>query len=182
MFFNLILKLKCIYMAKYLCFVLIIHTLVIETDSNNPKKNTIMKRITATLLALLCMISFSYAQRKKPGKLDRKTYEVEMLIVGKKKATIDEFKFVSGTFQCKLMTDDEFRASPYDATVDSSTSPPTITYTCTAKNAKDDQFTFTGTVKGDDIEGTADLVDKKGKAKKSYTYTGVTKGKKQTKE
>lgn len=139
-----------------------------------------MKRIIVTFLAMLVVVNFGYAQaKKKGGKLDRRTFVVEMLIKGKKKADIDEFKFINGTFQCKTMTDDEFRAGPYDATVDSSTSPPTITYTCTVKNTKDDEFTFTGTVKGDDIEGTADLVDKKGKTKKSYTYTGYTKGKKQ---
>ncbi len=40
-----------------------------------------------------------------------------------------------------------------------------------------DVLTWQGTITGETIEGTADLVDAKGKKKWSYTFTGTLKKK-----
>ena len=140
-----------------------------------------MKKTIVTLLSLLLFINFGYSQsKKKSGKLDRKTYTCDVTPDGKKKATpvSDELKFTGGTFQCKTLIDEGFKASEYDVTVDSSASPPSVTFTCNAKDDKDNVYIWTGTVSGDNIEGTGTLVTKKGKTKKSCTFSGMLKGKK----
>ena len=140
-----------------------------------------MKKTIITLLSLLLFVSFGNAQsKKKSGKLDRKSYTCDVTPDGKKKAepVKDELKFSGGTFQCKTLTDEGFKASEYDATVDSSASPPSYSFTCNAKDDKDDTYTWTGTVTGDDIQGTGVLTNKKGKTKKSCTFSGTLKGKK----
>jgi hypothetical protein len=138
-----------------------------------------MKKLLITIFSLLFIVSFSLAQsKKKSGKLDRKTYTCDVTQDGKKKSNPDELKFSGGVFQCKTLLDDDFKASEYETTTDSSASPPVITFTCEAKNEKEDVYTWTGTVTGDDIQGTATLVSKKGKTKKSFTYSGTLKGKK----
>lgn len=140
-----------------------------------------MKKIIVSLLGFLLIINLSYAQsKKKSGKLDRKSYTCQVIL--KKKSAVDELKFAGGTFQCKTLLDEGFKASEYETTVDSSASPPTITFTCEAKDDKENVFTWTGTVTGDDLEGTATLTDKKGKTKKSYSFNGTLKGKKPKKE
>jgi hypothetical protein len=143
-----------------------------------------MKKIIFTLLGLMLVVGFSFGQAKKPhkGKLDRKTYEIEVLPDGKKKATIDELKFVSGSLDSKMMTDDGFKAAPYDASVDSSATPPEISFSCTASDDKEGTYEWTGKVTGDDIEGSGKLTTKKGKTKKSFTFSGTLKGKKQPKQ
>jgi hypothetical protein len=143
-----------------------------------------MKKMIVTLLGFLLIINLGYAQsKKKSGNLDRKTYACDVTPDGKKKAKAvpDELKFSGGTFQCKLLLGENFKVSEYDATVDSSTSPPTITFTCEAKDEKENVFIWTGKVTGDDIEGTATLTNKKGKTEKSFSFSGTLKGKKSKK-
>jgi len=138
-----------------------------------------MRKIIATLLGIMLILNFTYAQsKKKSGKLDKKTYVCEVLPDGKKKANIDELKFVSGTFQSKDMTDDGFKAAEYETTIDSSGAQRIISFTCTAKDDKEGTYEWTGKVTGDEIEGTGKLTSAKGKTKKSFSFTGSLKGKK----
>lgn len=143
-----------------------------------------MKNTLYVLLGFALMLNVSQAQsKKKSGKLDRKTFTCQVLPDAKKPKPIpDELKFSGGTFSCKTMTDDGFKATEYDVTFDSTTSPPTCTFTCDAKNDKEDVYSWTGKITGDDIDGTATLVTKKGKTKKSFSFTGTLKGKKPKKE
>jgi hypothetical protein len=141
-----------------------------------------MKKVIVTLLSFLLIVNFSHAQaKKKGGKLDRKTYVCEFILTGKKKAEGDEVKFSGGTMVCKMMQDDGFKATAYESSVDSSSAPPVISFSMEAKDDKENTFKWEGKVTGDDIEGTAIITDKKGKVKKSYSFDGVIKGKKEPK-
>ncbi|MGP8214290.1 MAG: hypothetical protein ACLQQ4_01870 [Bacteroidia bacterium] len=138
-----------------------------------------MKKTIVTLLGFLMVMNFSYGQaKKKSGKLDKKTYTCVITPAGKKKSLPDEIKFSGGIFQCKELTDAGFKPSEYEATVDTVAFPHETSFTCEAKDDKDNTFTWEGKVTGDDIEGSATLTDKKGKTKKSLTFTGTLKGKK----
>ena len=140
-----------------------------------------MKKGIVLLIGLILMIGFANAQSKKGKgrKLDKKTYVCDFLQSGGKDAFQDELKFVNGQFLCGIMQDDGFRATEYEATIDSAGGDaPTITFTCSAKNDKGDEYLWTGKVTGDDMTGTGCLVNKKGKTKKSYTFSGTLKLKK----
>jgi hypothetical protein len=144
-----------------------------------------MKKVVVALLGFLLLVSFASAQTKKKvtkGKLDKKAYVCTFLQGGGKDAFQDELKFTAGTFLCGIMTEDGFKAAAYDCIVDSSGDTPTITFTCEIKNAKEDVYSWSGTITGDDITGNASLANKKGKIKKTYTFNGTLKGKKQPSE
>ena len=145
-----------------------------------------MKKIVKLSLALVLIASVSFAQSKKPtsGPLDKKTFTVDITIDGKKKAepTKDELKFDKGKFNCKLFAEEGFiKPEVYEASYDSSAKPVTCSITVEAKDESGKTFKWDGTITfGDEvaIEGTAAIIDKKGKQKKSWTYTGALKGKK----
>ena len=130
------------------------------------------------LLAFIFVAGVAYGQAKK-GPLDKKIYTCEVTQDGKKKATPvkDDLKFATGKFNCKTMTEEGYKTAAYEAEVDSSSTPPTYTFRCESADGED-SFTWEGTIDGEgNISGTA-TITKKGKTKKSFTYTGSQKGKK----
>ncbi len=138
----------------------------------------------------LCLLAFTtstFAQKKKaPDKiLGNKIYVIELTAQGGKKAAEpekDELSFKADKFASKMMqTDFEFEPALYTVTVDSSNmieGKPTISFESEGKNGADEPIKWTGTVTGDEIEGTAVWTNKKGKVKKEYTFSGTQKGKK----
>lgn len=140
-----------------------------------------MKKLVQVGITLALMVNVAFAQSKKvpPGPLDKKTYTCEVTEDGKKKPETvkDDLKFATGKFSCKLLLEEGFKATPYEASTDSTEKPYVTTFTVTAEGEKEMVYTWEGTITEDGIEGTATLT-KKGKTKKSYTYTGTQKGKK----
>ena len=141
-----------------------------------------MKKTIQLSIALSLMLSVAVAQSKKVvGPLDKKVYACDITEEGKKKApepVKDELKFTGGKFQCKLLLDEGYQATIYEATIDSSTTPYTTSFTAEAKGEKEgDYFKWDGTITEEAVEGTA-AIFKKGKQKKSFVYSGTLKGKK----
>lgn len=63
------------------------------------------------------------------------------------------------------------------ASADSSTANKVINWTTECVNDIKETLTWTATITGEEIEGTAILVDKKGKSRQNYTFTGKLKQK-----
>lgn len=149
-----------------------------------------MKNALQLAAAIILLVNVTVAQSTKvpPGPLDKKVFSVETTEENKKKAEPfkDDLKFDKGKFSCKKMNEEGFmKPSPYEATYDSSATPITCSFTVDAKDDSDNTFKWDGTITfGDEIsiEGTASIVNKKGKQKKSYTYSGALKGKKPVKK
>lgn len=141
-----------------------------------------MKKVIQFCIALALVSGTAAAQKKEkvpPGPLDKKTYTCDVTEDGKKKPETvkDDLKFASGKFSCKMLMSEGFQATPYEAVFDSSASPITCTFTAEATGEKELVFKWEGTITEDGVEGTA-VLSKKGKTKKSYTFTGTQKGKK----
>jgi hypothetical protein len=149
-------------------------------------------KTTILSLAAIAFVFFAFnadalAQAKAKAPKDKvlagKIYTVEMAeTTGKKvgKKANDEIGFKSEKLNSKFMTtENHFPAALYTVTVDSSSTPATISFVSEGKNSDGEDIKWEGTITGDDIEGTA-IITKKGKTKKEYAYTGSikTKGKK----
>ncbi|MEW6468553.1 MAG: hypothetical protein AB1458_06495 [Bacteroidota bacterium] len=140
------------------------------------------KRSITTALAGFAVLCFAFTsyQTKPKLPLDTKTYVVEVLQDGKSKPICpdDELKFNTGKFKSVLFMDWGFSNSPYNCTVIDSTSEKKIyTFDCETKpNDKGEIMIWSGTVTGEDIEGTAEL-QRKGKTVKTYTFSGTLKAK-----
>ncbi len=136
------------------------------------------------LILLVSVLPFTlFAQKPAPkGPLDGRTYETEVTKEGKKKPMEpDEFKFSIGKFKSRNFGElYKFNKQvPYLITsIDSSNAEERI-YTWKAESINDIKETvlWEGTIKGDDIEGTADLISDKGEKRWSYTFTGKLKKK-----
>lgn len=148
-------------------------------------------KTTAFYLSILAITFFSVntgvlAQKKAKDKvLVNKVFIVEMAeTTGKKvgKKAADEISFKSEKLNSKFMTKETgFPAALYTVSdVDSSTTPPTITFISEGE-LNGENIKWQGTVTGNDIEGTA-IISKKGKTKKEYAYTGAIKEKKGAKK
>ena len=134
------------------------------------------------LALFLISLSFSLkAQTQLKGPLDAKTFTVQVTKVGKKKPLdTDELKFNLGKFKSKLFTDWGFtKATKYEATVIDSTTTPPQNYTFTVETTNDikEVMTWEGTITGEDVDGTAEIVNAKGEKKYSFTFEGKLKGK-----
>jgi hypothetical protein len=145
-----------------------------------------MRKLIYIAAGLALMTNTAFAQKKEkipPGPLDKKTFAVERTKDGKKKGTPEkeDLKFASGKFNWTTMIQDGYKPAAYEATFDSTANPITCTFSAVAQGEKDVEYKWEGTITGDDIEGTATLT-KKGKVKESYTFSGMTKGKKPKKE
>ena len=120
------------------------------------------------------------AQTQSKGPLDKKTFNVEIFKEGKKKPLdSDELKFNLGKFKSKYFSDWGFtKASTYRVTSVDSTSENKI-YSWTVETTSDikETMTWTGTINGEDIEGTSQIVNAKGETKYSFTFNGKLKGK-----
>lgn len=151
------------------------------------------------ILSIMCVVTLSnsvYAQKKDvpekkaapekkvPDKLlAGKVFTIDLTAQGGKKAADpekDELSFKSDKFTSNLMkTNEQFMATPYTAAIDSSNAESkVITFEAESKNSGDEILKWSGTITGEDIEGTAVWTSKKGKIKKEYKFTGTLKGKK----
>ena len=142
-----------------------------------------MKKIL--FIAALATLPFVlFAQKPLKGPLDGKTYVVEHLKEGKKKPIDppDELKFNAGKFKSKYFTDWGFtKAGIYQVTFADSTKKD-CTWTTDMVNDIEEKMTWNATITGDEIEGTTELVNKKGEKKYSYSFTGTLKGNKTAKK
>jgi hypothetical protein len=134
------------------------------------------------LILLTSALPFALmAQAPQKGPLDKKTFIIEMFKDGKKKAMDpDELKFDAAKFKSKSFVDWGFtKAAPYKITSIDSTDAAAKAYSWTAETINDikEVMTWEGTIKGEDIDGTAVLVNAKGETKYNYTFTGKLKGK-----
>ncbi len=142
------------------------------------KKHLFIFLLSALPFALL-------AQAPKKGPLDGKTFTVEITKEGKKKPInpSDELKFAAGKFKsaCPDFIDWGFFAKPsfYTITSIDSTNAAVKAYSWKAETISDikEVMTWEGTINGEDIEGSADLVNAKGEKKYAYTFSGKLKGK-----
>jgi hypothetical protein len=138
------------------------------------KKSLILFLFSSLSLALL-------AQTPQKGLLDGKIFIVEIYKEGKKKPMDpDEFKFAAAKFKSKSFVDWGFtKAGSYKITSIDSTHVDAKIYSWTAETMNDikEVITWIGKINGEDLEGTAELVNAKGETKWSYIYTGKLKGK-----
>jgi hypothetical protein len=124
---------------------------------------------------------FVFSQIKKLA-LDGQKFTVEILEDGKKKPLDpDDLSFNTGKFKSILFGDWGFvKATKYEITgIDSTTTQGVKIYSWIADmtNDQDEKLAWSGTVSGDEIEGTIELVSKKGQTKKTFTFTGKLKKK-----
>lgn len=147
-------------------------------------KKSFLLFFNAAALCLLTVSTSAYAQKKPaPDKLlAGKIYTIELAAQGKKAGDPepDEISFKSDKFTSKMMkTDEKFAPSAYTAELDTTDAAnKIITFETESKNPGEELLKWTGTITGEDIEGTATWTNKKGKTKKEYTFTGTLKGKK----
>ena len=135
-------------------------------------------------LAFACSNSFAQKKEVAPKKekdkiLVNKVFTVDFTETSAKKPKTekDEISFKGEKLGSKFMTTEhQFPASPYSATVDSSSSSKDITFQAAGKNPDKEEIKWDGTVSGDAIEGTAVITTKKGKTIE-YSFTGDLKAK-----
>ncbi len=157
--------------------------IMIKNYKSNSKKSFLLF-FNAIVLYFLTISNIAYAQKKPaPDKLlAGKIFTIELAAQGKKAGDpeADEISFKSDKFTSKLMkTDEKFAPSAYTAVLDTADAAnKVITFESESKNAGEELLKWTGTITGEDIEGTAVWTNKKGKTKKEYTFTGSLKGKK----
>lgn len=152
-----------------------------STNLITPQIKQHMKKFLLILLvSALPLIVFAQAPAK--GPLDGKTFEGLVTKDGKKKPMDpDELKFAAGKYKSKNFSElYKFKNAPYIITgIDSTTTPGVKIYTWSSEATNDikDVATWQGTINGEDIEGTVELVTKKGDAIFSCTFTGKLKKK-----
>lgn len=134
-------------------------------------------------LLLICSAAVLKAQTQAntKGPLDGKTFNVDIFKEGKKKPLdVDELKFNLGKFKSKYFADWGFtKATKYQITEVDSTSgtDKKISWKTECTSDIKETMTWTGTINGEDIDGTAEIVNDKGKQTYSFTFTGKLKGK-----
>ena len=147
-------------------------------------KKSLLLFFNAIVLCFFTLSNNAYAQKKPaPDKLlGGKIYAIELSAQGKKAGDpeADEITFKADKFTSKIMkTNEKFVPSAYTVELDTTDAAnKIITFETESKNPGEELLKWTGTVSGDEIEGTATWTNKKGKVKKEYTFTGELKGKK----
>ena len=140
-----------------------------------------MKNILCALLIIALPGIYKAQTKKLSGPLDGKTFTVDLFKEGKKKPLdADELKFIGGKFKSTHFADWGYtKASIYQITsVDSTSASKTYVWTCESINDIKDKMIWSGTITGDDIEGTCkEGVNENGESKYSYTFTGKLKKK-----
>ncbi len=136
------------------------------------------------IFTLLIAASPYYLSAQVPvkGPLDGKKYTAEILEDGKKKPLDpDDLSFNAGKFKSVVFADWGFaKAMKYQITsIDSTTTQGVKIYSWIVDltNDQDEKLSWSGTTKEDAIEGTIELVNKKGVVKKTFTFTGTLKKK-----
>lgn len=145
------------------------------------------------VLAFLFISNLTFAQKVKVVKdklLDNKVYEIEINEDGAKKPKPikDEMSFKGQKIKSKYM-DEKFmlNSGMYVVEVDtayvegetegSQVLEKTINFTAESVNGDKEKLAWTGSVTGEDIEGTI-ILSKKEKVKKQWTFSGTQKSKK----
>ncbi len=149
--------------------------------NNSQRKKYCINYVSAAIVAFTFLLSSTgnmYAQ-KKEKLLGEKNFDLVLTEQGKKKnnePVKDQIVFradrISSTFMLKEYV---FTASAYNASVDSTSGTPIITFVSDSKNADGDLLKWNGTVTGETMEGTAIITDKKGKTKADYSFKGQQK-------
>ncbi len=131
------------------------------------------------MFAFIAGIPDKAIAQKKEKLLGEKNFDVEFTLQGKKKndeVNKDQILFradkLGSTFMLKEYV---FTASPYTASVDSTSGTAIITFVSDSKNADGDKLKWNGTVTGETMEGKAVITDKKGKSKAEFTFIGKQK-------
>lgn len=143
----------------------------------------ISKSCTAVLACCLLSAACCFAQAPKKLPLDGQKFSAEIKEEGKKKPwDPDEVNFNSGKFKCPIFADDGWgfaKAGKYQITHDSTTSDGIRIYSWVGDlvNEREETLSWSGMVKGEDIEGTIELVNKKGKPQGNYSFSGKLKRK-----
>ncbi len=145
------------------------------------------------IIAFLGFTSITFAQKVKVVKdklLDNKVYEIEINEDGAKKPKPikDEMAFKAQKIKSKFM-DEKYmlNSGVYVVQVDtayvegetegSQVMEKTISFTAESVNGDKEKLAWTGSVTGEDIEGTI-ILSKKEKVKKQWTFSGTQKSKK----
>src|SRR5687767_7787122 len=119
------------------------------------------KAIAALVGIAIASFAFTFVQQKPKLPLDAKTYLVEVLQDGQSKPVCpdDELKFNNGKFKSVLFMDWGFSNSVYSCTpIDTTSEKKIYTFDCETKpNEKGEIMIWTGTITGEDIDGTAEL-------------------------
>ena len=135
------------------------------------------RQVLVLLLIAAPLAVFSQVPVK--GPLDGKTFVVDLYKVGKTKLyEHDDLKFSAGKFKSVLFADWGFtKATKYQITsVDSTSATKIYSWTVEAINDIKEKMNWSGTINGEDIEGTSELINTKGETKYSFTFTGKLKG------
>jgi hypothetical protein len=142
-------------------------------------------RTKILFLAFFTFLIFNCsAQAPNPNKgpLDGRKFTAEIFETGKKKPLDpDDLSFVAGKFKSVVFADWGFtKPMKYLINeVDTTTTPGVKIYSWAVDqmNDIDEKLAWSGQINGEDIEGTIELINKKGVTKKSFTFTGKMKKK-----
>jgi len=139
----------------------------------------VLSFLTFHLLFFVCS-----AQAPAKGPLDGKKFTAEITEEGKKKPLDpDDLTFNSGKFKSLLFGDQGWgfsKAGKYEITgIDSTTTQGVKVYSWIVDlfNDQEEKLSWSGTFNGNEVEGTIELVNKKGQTKKTYNFTGKLKKK-----
>jgi hypothetical protein len=122
-------------------------------------------------LAVAALLTWPAAgARAAQGALDGRTFVGETGEKGKPKGEADELVFLNGTFRSKGCDQYGFAAAPYTARA----AAGGTSFVADARSAKEGAMHWTGTVKGELLEGTA-VWTKPGQAAISYWVKGKLK-------
>ncbi|TND02860.1 MAG: hypothetical protein FD123_4007 [Bacteroidetes bacterium] len=147
-------------------------------------------RLHVLLIACFLLTTTGLMAQKTKDALNNKTFKVTMTEAKKGKSgkpAQDEIEFRSGKVKCKTLTDPfGFGQIKYELTIDSvytyeGTETIYIEFEATANDKEGQEVKMTGIIDGYGIEGSLELLDKKGKVKKHYDYVGGEKGGKKPK-
>lgn len=138
-----------------------------------------LKRFFVLLIALTPIALMAQAPVK--GPLDNKKYTAEITEEGKKKPLDpDDLTFQAGKFKSSVFSDWGFKPAKYQITeVDSLSTPGVKIYSFIVEQVNDseEKLSWSGSIKGDDMDGTIELIGKKGQVKKKYSFTATLKKK-----
>ena len=144
-----------------------------------------LKKIIIPLLIIAPLVLSgveAFAQSPKKMPLDGQKYTAEITEDGKKKPLDPhDLTFTTGKFKSNIFADWGFaKAMKYEITgIDSTTTQGVKVYSWIADltNEQEEKLSWSGTTTGDEIEGTIELVNKKGATKKTFAFTGKLKKK-----
>ncbi len=108
-------------------------------------------RLSLSLALAVALAGLGASLQAGQGALDGKTFVGETGEKGKPKGDADELVFASGSFRSKACDQYGFAAAPYTTTAKDGA----IAFTADARSAKEGAMHWTGTIKGDQLEGAA---------------------------